>query len=64
MFINSISRLIESGAEKHEKVAYFEHGIVFNCATTYFMEAGGIHVHLYFVGDVYVSFTAEFATAY
>lgn len=64
LLINPVSWLIEGGAEKHEQVADFEHGIVLYCTTTYFMEAGCIHVYLRFVGDVYVGFTAEFATAY
>ena len=63
LFINSVLRLIEGGTEEHEQVADFEHGIVFNGTTTYLMESGGVHVYLRFVGDVYVSLTAQFATA-
>ena len=64
LLVNPVSGLIEGGAEEHEQVAYFEHGIVFYRAAAYFMESGGIHVYLRFVGDVYVGLAAELATAY
>lgn len=64
LLINPVSGLIESCADEHEQVADFKHGIVFNCAAAYFMKSGGIHVHLRFVGDLYVGLAAEFATAY
>lgn len=64
LFINLVSGLIESGAEEHEQVADFEHGIVFYCTTANFMESGGVHVYLRFVGDVYVGLAAELATAH
>ena len=63
LFINSVLRLIEGGTEKHEEVMKFKHWIVFNGTTTYLMESSGIHIYLRFVGDVYVSLTAQFATA-
>lgn len=60
----STRQLIEGGAEEHELVADFEHGIVFNCAAPDFMKSGGIYVYLRFVGDIYVSLTAQLATAH
>ena len=48
LLVNPVSGLIEGGAEEHEQVADFKHGIVFNCTIAYFMESGGIHIYLRF----------------
>lgn len=64
MLINPVSGLIECGAEKHEQVADFEHGIVLHRAAAYFVKSGGIHIYLRFVGNVYMCLAAELATAY
>lgn len=64
LLINPVTGLIKGGAEEHEQVADFKHGIVFNRTTAYFMESGCIHVYLRFVGNVYMRLAAQLATAH
>lgn len=41
LLVHPVSGLIEGGAEEHEQVADFEHGIVLYCAAAYFTKSGG-----------------------